>query len=211
MEKHEQEIFDKIEEIYNSVDKSGSPKGKNFVTHLMRAYFPVGKCQRVLDVPEKSMKCAITGQKLFAVGELWNEMQNPEFFKSMTKSMIARIDPEAEKVENPMAKIANGRVIGLTGEKTDTYLCQEAYQQLYNWMATKLLTGDKHINWVMKSMRSKEMVNHIKKVLPEEENKPLVKRAEQLANHPKKATLGDLSILQQIKEKMEAKEKENGR
>ena len=207
MEKHEQEIFDKIEEIYNSKDKNGNPKGKNFVTHLLRSYFPVGKTQRVIDVPDKPMKCAITGQKLFAVGELWNEMQKPEFFKSMTKSMIAKIDPEAPEVENPMLKVANGRVLALTGEKTDTYLCEGAYQQLYNWMATKILTGDKHVNWVMKDMRNKQMVSYVKQTLPEKENKPLVNRIEQLANHPKRATLGDIDVLKQLKEKLEEKEK----
>ncbi len=206
MEKHEQEIFDKIEEIYQSKNKEGKPTGKNFITHLMRSYFPQGKAFRVLDVPEKPMKCAITGQKLFALGEIWNEMQNPEFFKDMAKSLLIQADTEAEKVEHPFAKITEGRLVGLTAENTDTYLCQEAYQQLYNWMATKILRGDNHVNWVMKNMRSKEMVRYIKNTLPEEENKPLVDRVEQLANHPKRATLGDLDVLQKLKEKLEDKE-----
>jgi len=158
-EKKMDETIQKIKEIYQTKNKEGKPTGRNFITHLLRAYFPKGKAQRVLDVPEKPMKCAITGQKLFAIGELWNAMhEDKDFFKKMTKSMLIHIDPEAEKVENPLASVANGRVVAITGENTDTYLCQESYEALFNWYANKILSGDKHISWVVKDMRIKTTI-----------------------------------------------------
>ena len=30
-------------------NKEGKPTGKSFITHLIRSYFPLGKCQRVID------------------------------------------------------------------------------------------------------------------------------------------------------------------
>jgi hypothetical protein len=209
MEQNKQdEIVKKIEEIYTSKNKEGKPTGKNFITHLLRAYFPVGKAQRVLDVPAKPMKCAITGQKLFAVGEIWNAMQNPDFFKDMTKSMIIHLDPEAEKVESPLVKVAKGRVLAITGEKTDTYLCQESYQALYNWYVDKILRDDKHIAWVMKDMRNKVIINSVRERLPEAEDQKKIDRLEKIAQRPKRATmsLGDLSALQELQEKLKQQE-----
>lgn len=83
-EKNQNEIVLKIEEIYQSKNKEGKETGKGFITHLLRSYFPMGKAQRVMDIPEKPMKCAITGQKLFAIGELWNEMHTEEFIDNHT-------------------------------------------------------------------------------------------------------------------------------
>lgn len=208
-ESNNNKIFDKIEEIYQSKNKEGKPAGKNFITHLLRSYFPQGKAQRVMDVPEKPMKCAITGEKLFAIGEIWNAMQNPEFFKDMTKSMLIHLDPEAEKVESPFAKVANGRVVGITGENTDTYLCQEAYEGLFNWYASKILLGDPHINWLIKDMRRKSTINTIREKLPESEDQKKIDRLEQMSKHPKRATmsLGDLSVLKELQEKLKLQEK----
>lgn len=205
------EIIEKIEEIYQRKNKEGKPTGKNFITHLLRAYFPMGKAYRVIDIPEKVMRCAITGQKLFAIGELWNEIQNPEFFKNVTKSMISRLDPEAEKVENPMANIAKGRVIALTGENTDTYLCQESYEALFNWYAKKILNGDKHISWLIKDMQIKSVIKTAREKLPEEDQQK-IDRAEHILKHPKRATmsLGDISVLQELQEKLKLKE-DNGK
>lgn len=202
------QIIKKIEEIYQGKNKDGKPTGKNFITHLLRAYFPQGKASRVLDIPEKPMKCAITGQKLFAIGEIWNEMQNPEFFKNMTNSMIANITPGADKVEHPIAKIANGRVVGITGENTDTYLCQESYEALFNWYADKILRGDKHISWVIKDMRVKSAIQSVREKLPEAEDQKKIDRAEQILKHPKRATmsLGDIAALKELQEKLKLKE-----
>ena len=209
-EKRMDENIQKIEEIYQSKNKEGKPTGKNFITHLLRAYFPQGKAFRVLDIPEKPMKCAITGQKLFAIGELWNEMQKPEFFKNMTKSMLIHLDPEAEKVESPFAKVANGRVVALTGENTDTYLCQEAYEALFNWYANKILHGDPHINWVIKDMRKKSIIQTVRERLPEPEDQKKIDRAEQILKHPKRAAtnLGDMAVLQELQAKLKLQEDE---
>jgi hypothetical protein len=210
-QKHMDEIIQKIEEIYQSKNKEGKPTGKSFITHILRAYFPQGKAQRVVDVPDKPMKCAITGQKLFALGEIWNEMHNnPEFFKNMTKSMLIHLDLEAEKVESPFAKVTNGRVVAITGENTDKYLCQDAYEGLFNWYANKILHGDPHINWLIKDMRQKSMIQTVRERLPDTEDQKKIDRAEQLLKHPKRATmnLGDMTALQELQAKLKLQEDE---
>lgn len=208
-EKRQDEIIQKIEEIYQSKNKEGKPTGKNFITHLLRAYFPQGKAQRVLDVPATPMKCAITGQKLFAMGELWNAMHDDkDFFKKMTKSLLINLDPEAEKVESPFAEVANGRVVAIVGEKTDKYLCQEAYEGLFNWYANKILHGDPHINWLIKDMRQKSTLQTIRERLPEAEDQKKIDRAEQILKHPKRASmsLGDMTALQELQAKLKLQE-----
>lgn len=202
------EIFSKIEEIYQSKNKEGKETGKHFISHLLRSFFPVGKAQRVLDIPEKPMKCAITGQKLFAIGELWNAMHTEEFKSNFLINVKASLDPDKEKRVNPFAKIANGRVVALTGEKTDKYLCQEAYEELYNWYATKILTGDSHINWLAKDMRKQAVISVVREKLPDTEDQKKIDRAVQILKKPKKATLslGDLSTLQELHEKLKLQE-----
>jgi hypothetical protein len=209
----------KIEEIYQSKNKDGKPTGKNFITHLIRSYFPLGKCKNVVDVPEKPMKCAITGQKLMASGEILIAMQNDKgFFKDiLTKaSLMYDIDPETKeatlpKVEHPFSKVANGRLLGLTGIDTDTYLCHEAYQALYNWYAGKILHGDNHINWVANDERKKSTIKVIRELLPDTEDQKKIDRAEQLLKRPKRASmsLGDVSALQELQAKLKMQENEN--
>ncbi len=203
-EKNQDSIILKIEEIYQSKNKEGQETGKKFISHLLRSYFPIGKCQKVIDIPEKPMKCAITGEKLFAFGEIWNAMQDKEYFKKM---MLVSLNPE-EKRENPFKDVANGRVLGLTGLKTDTYLCQDAYQALYNWFANKILSGDSHINWIMTDERKKSDISKIREILPEAEDQKKIDRAVQILKRPKRATmsLGDMSVLQELQEKLKLQE-----
>lgn len=205
------DIQAKIEEIYQSKSKDGKPTGKNFISHIIRSYFPVAKSQRVIDVPAKPMKCAITGQKLFAVGELWNAMQQEGFMADFMKNIRYGLNPEVNEVaEHPFAKVANGRVIGITGEKTDTYLCEEAFKELFNWYASKILSGDSYINWLSKSMRTKAIIE-IKKKKMAEINKQKKNDELELAKLPEKqkTTFGDLAAFQELHIKLKAQE-ENG-
>jgi hypothetical protein len=175
----------------------------------LRAYFPQGKAQRVMDVPSSPMKCVITGQKLFALGEVWKAMhEDKDFFKKMTKSMLIHLDPEAEKVESPFDEVTNGRVIAIIGEKTDKYLCQEAYEGLFNWYANKILHGDPHINWLISDMRKKSMIQTVRERLPDTEDQKKIDRAEQILKHPKRASmsLGDMSALQELQAKLKLQE-----
>ena len=204
-----EEISKKIEEIYQRKNKDGKPTGKNFITHLLRAYFPIGKAVKVLDIPEKPMKCAITGHKLFALGELWNEMHTEEYKANFMKNLRVAFDPDSkEKIENPFSKIVNGRVVGITGQDTDTYLCQEAYECLFNWYANKILRDDKHIGWVAHDMRKKATITAIREKLPEAEDQKKIDRIEKISKHPQRATmsLGDMSALKELQEKLKQKE-----
>lgn len=65
----EQEIYQKISDLYNS-DKS-----KNFITHLLRAFFPVHKSDYLWDEPKQEIKCCITGVPLTSKQGAFNVMQ----------------------------------------------------------------------------------------------------------------------------------------
>lgn len=213
-QKKENDIVAKIEEIYNSKDKDGNPKGKNFITHLLYSYFPVGKAQRVLDVPTKPMKCSITGQKLFAIGELWNEMHSDDFKANFLTHMRAAFSPEGtEPVDHPFKKVANGRVVALTGEKTDTYLCQESYQALYDWYCMKILQGDGHINSIARKIINSMKIDIIREKLPEQEDQKKIDQVAKIINKNKKASmsLGDISVLKDIHDKLKAQEEVDGK
>jgi hypothetical protein len=205
-------IIKKIEEIYLNKNKDGKPVGKNFITHLIRAYFPLDKVQKVIDVPKNPMKCAITGKKLFAAGEILMAMHDdPNFFKDMTKHMVYQLDPEKnEKAEHPFTKVVGGRVLGFTGEKTDTYLCHEAIQGLFNWYAEKILHGDKYISWLGHDIRRQTTFAVVREKLPAAEDQKKIDKLEKISKHPKRATmsLGDLSALQEIHQKLKAQEEE---
>lgn len=210
-EARDRELFDKIEEIYNSKNKEGKPTGKNFITHLLRSYFPIGKAMKVFDIPETPMKCAITGQKLMALGEILVAMQDNDgqYMKDMMKSMQYAFDPEnKEEVEHPLKKLANGRVLAIVGQNTDKYLCQEGYQALYNWYVHKILSGDGHITWVMKDVQKGMYISAIRERLPESEDQKKIDHLEKLAKKPKKSgmSLGDMSVLQELQEKLKKQE-----
>ena len=94
------------------------------------------------------------------------------------------------------------------GEKTTTYLCATCIGELLQLAQNGLLMGDKNITWITNQMRRDQVFTHFKESpsLDNEEKKEvesIQKRADK-----RKATFGDLEVLQNLKAKMEAEEKE---
>jgi len=199
----EEQIYQKIEKIYNS------EKGKGFITHLLRSFFPVGKGTFIWDTNEmEEPKCCITGKKLIGKSEAMGAMLKTtpeEFSKHLRVSLDLGGDEEEKKkyMEHPAKKhLPKGAVLGIECEKSDKLLCQDAYEQLYNFYATKLLHGDKHMNWLAKNMRAKETIKLMKENgvdITQTEEKTVIKKI----NKPQKTTFGDLEVLQNLKNKLE--------
>lgn len=103
------------------------------------------------------------------------------------------------------------RVVGLVGENTDTYLCQEAYQGLYDWYCTKILHGDNHVAWIVKDEQRKTVISKVREKLPDAEDQKTIDKLEKISKHPQRATtsLGDMVALQVLQEKLR-QQKDNG-
>jgi len=199
-----EEIYQKIEDTY------ATEGGKKFIIHLIRSYFPIGKADYVWDKKDKPMVCCISGVGLVSKGDIWETMQNitPEEF---SKDLMMKFELATEENPNPepykpvLVKKLDGRILGLETKESDKFMCKEAYQQLYNFYCNKVLCGDGHMNWVGKRMMVDSVVKNMKeedRITPQEE-----KVVNKNANKPHKLTLGDLGVLQGLKEKMEKEEK----
>ena len=82
---------------------------------------------------------------------------------------------------------------------------QDALQQLYNFYASELLRGNKHIKWLARDISGKQVISHWQKlgiVETKEEEKALKKRL----NKPAKTSFADMEVLQGVKEKLEKAE-----
>ena len=111
-----------------------------------------------------------------------------------------------------MQKMLKGRVLGFAGDNTTTYMSQEAYQEFFNWVTLKMLNGDKHINWIIRDIIGKsQFVERAEKVAVGDDQKRALSSIKKSMKKYKGATmkLGDLGVLQELKEKFESNENKN--
>lgn len=205
-----EEIYQRIEEIYKN------ESGKKFITHLIRSFFPVDKATFIWDKKDdKPIFCCISGIELTSKGEAMQAMLDttPEEFGAYLKQAFT-INTETQEpgevmvpqtIEHPVRKKLGEKILGIESAESDKYICKEVHQQLYNFYANNLLRGDGHMNWLGKRMVADRVIENLKSennITPEEE-KVIDKRI----NKPHKVTFGDLTVLQQLKEKLEKEEK----
>ena len=200
----DEQIYKKIETIYES------DKGKGFITHLLRSFFPMGKGEFMWETPKGGAKCCITGITLIGKGDALGAVMavTPEEMGEFIRSGL-RITEEGEEqkpIEHPMKKhLPKNSLLGVESPESTAKMCQPAYQQLYNFYVNRLLHDDKHIGWVAKSMQTKQMISMAREKgidVTEREEKAVMKKV----NKPAATTFGDLAVLQQLKEKLEREE-----
>ena len=194
----EKEINDRLDEMYRG------EKSKKFLTHLIRAYFPVGKIEKVWDKPKGRFRCAITNEPLISIEEAYQVVSGKDYFDKTMAHIKSGFSDDSEKVEHPAIIAFGKRKMGVTTEDTDTFLSMPVYSVFYSWLVTKLLNGDKHINWLLRQMQDDMFFDKVKSLSPEKGKKDYKKQIEK----PKTATFGDLDALQKLKVQMEAAEKE---
>lgn len=202
--KTSEEIYKKIEEIYKD------EKGKKFITHLIKSFFPIDKAKYIF-FKKDGMVCCISGIGLVSKEEVCQKMMETsadefgEFFKSSLKIDTSKDgdDLKEEVVEHPVIKKLNGKVLGIESADSNKFICKDVHEQLYNFYANNLLSGDKHMSWVGKRMMADRVIDNMKsnKEISTTEEKVLNKQI----NKPHKVTLGDLNVLQKLKDKMEGK------
>lgn len=192
------------EQIYASLDKMlVNPKSRNFLNHLIRAYIPMANVEKVWKTPEKDFKCVLTKDQLFSVEDILNGIQTEEFkndFMTHLKSIFSE-----EKVVSPIAKLIGEKKLSVIGKDTTTYMSYPAFQEFYNWVITKSLNGDKHINWLLGSIRRSSFIERAEKIQDTGVQKK-VETLKKASSSSSTYTLADASdVLLKLKAKLENK------
>jgi hypothetical protein len=138
------------EEINTNLDKMLiDHKAKAFLNHMVKSYFPSSNVVKVFDKPTGDFKCAITRVKLVSVQEILEITQTEEYKAEFLTTLKIVIDDNKSEVKPTIAKFLGGKNLGFTGKDTNTFLSLEAYQEFYDWVMVKILSGDKHIHWLL--------------------------------------------------------------
>src|ERR1035437_1074679 len=140
------------EQIHASLDAMlANPKAKNFLNHLVRAYTPITNVIKVMEKPKGDFKCVLTRDTLVSVGEIKVAIEDEKvraFFLENLEKAFADKSNSATEVE----KLIEGKKLAVTGKDTTTFMSYAAFQEFYNWVITKSLKSDKHINWLLGSI-----------------------------------------------------------
>lgn len=190
----DEQIFKKLEKMYESEG------GKKFISHLIRSFFPVHKSEFIWEKKDKPMKCCITGDSLLSKDEIFQSVMDmsPDDFANYLKISF---DPEnQEPVEHPIRKKLGNKILGIECKSSDKLLCKQAFDQLYNFYATKLINGDGYMNWLSKRMMAEAGISSFRDSgtnITKTEEKTIIKSIDK----PRKTTFGDLEVLKQLLDK----------
>ena len=174
---------------------------------MVRSYLPIGKVEKVFDRPKGPFVCVLTNEKLFSIQDILEGTQTEEFKKDLFDSLKLALDDKMPSI-TPMKKLIGDKKLGVTGDKTTTFMSLESYQEFFDWVITKSLNGDKHISWLLGDIRRESFLERAKQIGDESlQNK--IRKIE-----PKKQgatySLGDASgALLKLKEQLEKNEIKN--
>jgi hypothetical protein len=187
-------------EIHESLDAMlSNAKTKNFLNHLVRAYFPITNVDKVWDKPKGPFKCVLTKETLFSSQDILEGIKTEEF-KNDFISNIKNVFTENFDTSHPLVKLIGDRKMGVTGTDTTTYMSYTAMQEFYNWVLTKSLKGDKHINWLLSSVRRSTIIDMAQNI-DDADVQSRVKKAKKQETSTSSFTLGELDAFKKLKEK----------
>ena len=195
----EELVYKKIEEIYNS------EKGKGFITHLIRSFFPIHRANFMFAKDDKKeMVCAITKKKLISKEDVMKlTLENKE---KIFENLADRI--QGKNTENILSGLFEGKLLAIECENSTKLLSPVTYRQLYNFITSEMLKGNKHINFVVsdeikkeskkenKTKSSSSLASHTSVNQPKKEQ-------EKKVIHKSTTKLGDMDSLIKLKEKLE--------
>jgi len=193
----------KIQKLYSD------PKAKGFVNHLIRAYLPIHKIEKLWEWKDgQKHACNVCGQKLVTIGELFAVTQTEQFKTDFVEGLKKQISGEASvKDDNPYIKaLGKDKQLGYTGQKTDTCMCHQCCQDLLDLTVNGMLCGDKNLNYQVNQMQRDQVFSHFdESPAIDDEAKAQVKEIKKRVDKDRKiTTLGDLEVLQELKKKMES-------
>lgn len=187
------------EEIHDGLDAMlANPKSKNFLNHLVRAYFPIAQVEKVWPKSNGELKCVLTKDRLVTVEDLLEAVESEEFKHNMIESLKKIFDDKVDQT-NPIIKTIGEKKLAVTGKNTTTYMSYPAFQEFFNWITSKSLKGDKHINWLLGSIRRNTFIERAETI----EDKEAQKKIEALKKEVNKAatfTLGEMDAFKKLRE-----------
>lgn len=190
-----EQINKKLDDLY--ADK----KARNFFNHLVRAYFPVNKVEKIFSKPRGPFKCVLTNENLISTSELLAGINTKEFQDDFHTHLKTMFDASTS-AEHPMTKLIGERKMGVSTKDTTTNMAFSTFQLFYDWVVTKMLMGDKHINWLLKDITRNDFMDRAETI-----NNPIlqkkVKNVKKTQVKQATYTLGDFDALRALKAKME--------
>lgn len=144
----------KPEQIFKQLDEMlQNPKAKGFLNHIIRSYIPVTNVTKVVERPKEEFRCLLTRVPLQSLDDIMaglNELSFMNDFKEFCSVMFEK----GTDTNSPIANLVGERKLAVTGTETSTYMSYDAYRVFLEWITNKLVLGDKHISWMIKSMRT---------------------------------------------------------
>jgi len=196
---NKEEIFKKLDEML--VDKTKI----SFLNHLVRSYLPTNKIKKVFDRPKGAFKCVITNVELYSIDDILKGVKTDEFKKELFDSLLISLDGE-ERSLSPIKKLIGDKKVGVTGDKTTTFMSLDCASDFIDWVITKSIKRDKHINWLLNGVNKDSFLSRAK-TFDDVSIKNILKSS---TKRKSSATysLGDASeALVKLKEEMEKLEK----
>lgn len=190
-----EEIKKKLDELY------GDKRARNFFNHLVRAYFPVNKVEKVFLKPKGPFNCVITRERLISTAELIEGINTKQWASDLGDHLKTMFD-SSSSAEHPMTKLIGKRKMAVSSKDTNTNMAFSTFQVFYDWIVTKMLTGDKHINWLLKDITRSSLMDRASTI----EDPILQKKLNNIKkSQPKVATytLGDFDALKELKKKLD--------
>lgn len=153
--------------------------------------------------PRGPFRCVLTNEPLISVSEILTGMHTEEFKNDFNEHLKTMFD-SASSVEHPMTKLIGDKKLAVTTKDTTTTMAFSTFQVFYDWVVTRMLLGDKHINWLFKDIGRNVFLERAETI----DNPELQKKVKAMKKAETKSatyTLGDLGALQELKKKMEGK------
>jgi hypothetical protein len=184
-----------------------NPKAKPFLNHLVKSYVPLKNVVKVMDTPTEKFKCVISTEPLCSVSDIMNTLESEEYKDAFLKN-LKNIFSDKDTNKDIITNLLDGKKLGVTGADTTTYMSLPTFFVFYDWVITKSLTGDKHINWLLGAIKHKAFLERAEKIA-NGEVQAKVSKMKKADSGTKRAsyTLADVDNgLAALKAKMEASE-----
>lgn len=195
------------EQIETSLDAMlENPKAKTFLNHLVRAYMPATNVTKIVENPKGDFKCVLTRAAL-TTEDNYNKVVKSEAFQMELKNSSESTPSAAH--EAAVKKLIGNKEQGVTGKDTTTFMSNSAYEVFADWIVAKSLKADKHINWLLGSIRRESLIARAENI----DDKDVQKKVADFKKHnsiskPATASLGDFGdVLSKLKAAMEANNK----
>jgi hypothetical protein len=124
---------------------------------------PESNVKKVLTTPSNlaDFKCVLTREPLISVDDIVSITRTPEFQEKLKNSSAYSVD---EKTGEALRIVTDGRKSGVTGKDTTTFMSDTAYQIFADWIVLKALNSDKHINWLLASIRRSTLIKRAENI-----------------------------------------------